>query len=279
MSASLVAALLALSAAVAWGSGDFTSGLATRRVGAFYTLLISFAVGLIGVVALVAITSESLPAPIDLIWGATASLLGTTGFVFMLRGFAIGRMSIVAPVSAVLAAAIPVLITAFFEGLPGYVQLLGFALAFVSIWLLSQREQDEDRPAGIGLALLAGLGFGLFFVALDQISEGAVFWPLVAGRTAACTVLVIFALVTGRKLIPTAAPWGLLVLAGVLDVGGNFFFLTAVQTGRLDIAAVLVSLYPAVTVLLAMVIAKERMTRVQAISVALAVVAIALITI
>lgn len=279
MSAPIIAALFALSAAVAWGTGDFTSGLATRRVGPFYTLLLSFVVGLIGVTTLALVTMEQLPAPIDLAWGATASLLGTTGFVFMLRGFAIGRMSIVAPVSAVLAAAIPVLITAFFEGLPGYVQLLGFALAFVSIWLLSQREQDEGRPAGIGLALLAGLGFGLFFVALDQISEGAVFWPLVAGRLAACIALVVFALATRRKLIPAAAPWGLLVAAGVLDVAGNFFFLSAVQTGRLDIASVLVSLYPAVTVLLAMLIVKERMTRVQAFSVALAVLAIALITV
>ncbi len=279
MGAPFIAALFALSAAVAWGTGDFTSGLATRRIGPFHTLLISFAVGLLGVMTLALVTFEKLPAPVDLAWGAAASLLGTTGFVFMLRGFAIGRMSIVAPVSAVLAAAIPVLITAFFEGLPGYIQLLGFALAFVSIWLLSQREQDEGRPAGIGLALLAGFGFGLFFVALDQISEGAVFWPLVAGRLAACTVLAGFAIATRRRLIPAAAPWGLLVLAGGLDVGGNFFFLSAVQTGRLDIAAVLVSLYPAVTVLLAMLIVKEKMTRVQAISVAMAIVAIALITI
>ncbi len=279
MGATFIAALFALSAAVAWGTGDFTSGLAARRIGPFYTLLISFAVGLLGVVTLALVTFEKVPAPADLAWGALASLLGTGGFVFMLRGFAIGRMSIVAPVSAVLAAAIPVIITAFFEGLPGSVQLLGFALAFVSIWLLSQRGQDEGRPAGIGLALLAGFGFGLFFTALDQISEGAVFWPLVAGRLASCTALAGFAVATRRKLIPAAAPWGLLVLAGVLDVGGNFFFLSAVQTGRLDIAAVLVSLYPAVTVLLAMLIVKEQMTRVQAFSVAIAVLAIALITV
>jgi drug/metabolite transporter (DMT)-like permease len=188
-------------------------------------------------------------------------------------------MSIVAPLSAVLAAGIPVLLSAFLEGLPQLPHLLGFGVAFVSIALLSSQKDGEAGPAGIGLAMLAGLGFGAFFTALDQISDGAVFWPLVAGRLVSVAVMSVFALSTRRALTSSSPPLGLLALAGVLDVAGNYFFLLAVQTGRLDVAAVLVSLYPAVTAFLAMLIAHERLSRLQAVGAALAVVAIALITV
>jgi drug/metabolite transporter (DMT)-like permease len=278
MTASVLAALFALTAALAWGSGDFTGGLNARRVGALKALLLSYFFGLSGLTIVALARAEPLPSDSDLIWGAVAGLLGMAGFLFMLRGFAAGRMSIVAPVSAVLAAGVPVVFTALSAGLPAPLKLLGFGLAFASIWLLSGQYGDEQRPAGVGLAILAGLGFGAFFTALDQIGDGAVFWPLVAGRLAAVVLMAGYALSTRRPLIPQGAQWGLLALAGVLDVTGNYFFLLAVQTGRLDIASVLVSLYPAVTVLLAMLIAKEHMTRLQAGGVALAVLAIALIT-
>jgi drug/metabolite transporter (DMT)-like permease len=129
------------------------------------------------------------------------------------------------------------------------------------------------------MALLAGVGFGGFFTALDQVSESAIFWPLAAGRLAACGLMVAFAFSTRRSLMPQAPPLALLGLLGLLDVGGNLFFLLAVQTGRLDVAAVLASLYPAVTAVLAWWIAKEQMTRLQAIGAVIAVLAIALITV
>jgi drug/metabolite transporter (DMT)-like permease len=215
----------------------------------------------------------------DLLWGAVAGLAGTAGLGFLLRGFATGRMGIVAPVSAVLATAIPVIFAGLTEGLPRQLQLLGFGLALVGIWLLSRPEPLGGRPAGLGMALLAGLGFGSFFTALSQIGETAVFWPLVAGRLAACTLLVALALATRRPVVPPHAPLGLLVLVGLLDVAGNLFFLLAVQGGRLDVAAVLGSLYPAVTVILARLIVKEHMARLQVVGVVAAVLAIVLITI
>jgi drug/metabolite transporter (DMT)-like permease len=196
-----------------------------------------------------------------------------------MQGFVTGRMGIVAPVSAVLAAAIPVVLTAFAEGLPRQLQLLGFGLALTSIWLLSRPERLSGRPAGLGMALLAGLGFSGFFVALDQISEGALFWPLVAGRIAACTAMAAVALSTRRPLIPSPFPLALLVLAGILDVAGNLFFLLAMQLGRMDVTAVLGSLYPAVTAILAWLLTKEHMARLQMIGVVMAVLAIVMITI
>jgi drug/metabolite transporter (DMT)-like permease len=272
------AALFALSAAMAWGSGDFTNGLAARRIGPLHSVLISYTVGLLVLVIVALARLEKLPPFADLMWGALAGLLGMIGLAFLLRGFATGRMGIVAPVSAVLATAIPVVFTAFIKGLPSELQLLGFGLALVSIWLLSRPEQFGGRPAGLGMALLAGLGFGGFFTALGQVGPSAVFWPLIAGRVSSCTLMVAFALSTRRPVIPALSPLGLLTLAGVLDVGGNLFFLLATQSGRLDVASVLGSLYPAVTAILASLVSREHMARLQVIGVAVAVLAIVLIT-
>jgi drug/metabolite transporter (DMT)-like permease len=278
MNSAFLTAFLALFAATAWGSGDFTGGLAARRVGAFHTVFISYIVGLVALVIVALARMERLPPASDLMWGALAGLFGMVGLGFLFRGFALGRMGVVAPVSAVLAAGIPVIFTALTEGLPRELQLLGFGSALTSIWLLSRPEQLSGRPEGVSMALLAGLGFGGFFTALGQVGESAVFWPLVAGRLATCALMVAFALSTRRPIIPPFSPLWLLALAGVLDVGGNLFFLLAIQSGRLDIAAVLGSLYPAVTAILARLIAGELMTRLQTIGVAVAVLAIVLIT-
>jgi drug/metabolite transporter (DMT)-like permease len=279
MDPSFLTALFALFAAAAWGSGDFTSGLGARRVGPFHTVLVSYTVGLLALVILALARLEELSPPSDLAWGALAGLSGMIGLGFLLRGFTAGRMGIVAPVSSVLAAAIPVIFAALTEGLPQERQLLGFGLALASIWMLSRPEPLGGRPTGLGMALLAGLGFGFFFTALDQVGEHAVFWPLVAGRLAACALMVAFALSTQRPVIPSSLPFGLLALAGTLDIGGNLFFLLAVQGGRLDVAAVLGSLYPAVTAILARLIAGEQMVRLQVTGVAIAVLAIMMITI
>lgn len=271
--------LFALSAAVAWGSGDFTSGLVSRRVGPFHTVFIAYTVGLLALVVVALVRREPLPSASDLIWGALAGISGMVGLGFLMRGFVTGRMGIVAPVSAVLAAAIPVVFTALTQGLPKQLQLLGFAFAIVSIWMLSRPQRFEDRPAGLGMALLAGLGFGGFFIALGQVSENAVFWPLVAGRLAACSLMAGLAISTHRPILPAGLPLRLLTLAGILDVAGNLFFLLAMQLGRMDVTAVLGSLYPAVTAILAWLFTREHMARLQVIGVAVAVLAIVMITV
>jgi uncharacterized membrane protein len=271
--------LFALCAAAAWGTGDFTGGVVARRVGTFHSMLIPYVISFIILASTAMIRGEPFSQPADLLWGALAGILVMAGYACLLRGFASGRMGIVAPVSGVLATAIPVVFAAFTEGLPRALQLLGFGLALVSIWMLSRPETFGSRPAGLGMALLAGVGFGGFFTALDQVSESAIFWPLAAGRLTSCVLMVAFAFSTRRSLLPQHPPLALLGLLGLLDVGGNLFFLLAVQTGRLDIAAVLASLYPAVTAVLAWLIMKEQMTRLQVIGAVVAVLAIALITI
>ena len=278
MDSAFLTAIFALCAAATWGSGDFSGGMASRRAGPFHTVLLSYAAGLFALVIVALARREPLPVPADLLWGGVAGLSGMAGLGFLMRGFAAGRMGIVAPVSAVLATTIPVVITAFAEGLPGSLQMAGFVLALAGIWLLSRPEPLGGRPAGLGMALAAGVGFAGFFTALSQVSETAVFWPLVAGRLGACVLLAAIALATRRPLVPPQAPLPLLSLAGLLDVSGNLFFLLALQSGRLDVAAVLGSLYPAVTALLAWLIARERLAPPQVAGVAAAVLAIVLIT-
>lgn len=247
------------------------AGLVSRRVGAFQAVLITYSVGLVGFLALALGRSEPLPPTSDLLWGGLAGLCGMLGVGFLFRGFATGRMGIVAPVSALFGTIIPVVFAALTSGLPAQLQLAGFGLAFVSIWLIS-------RPEQLGGARPAGLGFGGFFTALGQVSHAAVFWPLVSGRFSACLVMLLFALATKRSVLPPIAPLRLLLAAGVLDAAGNFFFLLSVQTGRLDVAAVLGSLYPAITAILAWLISHEKLARLQVIGVTLAIAAIILIT-
>lgn len=278
MAESLLSAVFALCAATCWGSGDFSGGVATRRMGAFRAVLFSYSVGLVALVVVALARAEPFPPPIDLAWGAAAGLAGMVGIGSLFRGFAAGRMGIVAPVSAVLGTAIPVIFNALTRGLPGPLQLAGFAVGLLALWLISRPEHMSGRPAGLGHAILAGVGFAGFFIGLDQIGKGAVFWPLAAGRVACCAVLIVFALFTRRSLSLRDAPVRLLLLVGILDVAGNLFFLLATQSGRLDSTVVLSSLYPAVTTILAWLILKEHMTRLHVVGVVAAMLAIGLIT-
>jgi uncharacterized membrane protein len=269
---------LALTAATCWGSADFTGGLAARRTGPYRSVLVSYSVGLVLLAVLAIARGEALTTPADLAWGALSGISGMLGLVFLFTGFASGRMGIIAPVSAVLATAIPVIFNAFTEGLPDNLILTGFVVALLGIWLLSRPERLGIRPAGLGMAVAAGAGFGAFFISLDQVGGNAVFWPLVAGRIAACATLAAFVMVTRQPMQLRQVPLKLLMLAGLLDVTGNLLFLLAVQNGRLDVAAVLGSLYPAVTAILARVTIKEQMTRLQLVGVSAAMLAIVLIT-
>jgi len=243
----------------------------------FGVITVSYAVGLALLVALALARSEPIPKGSDLVWGAAAGLAGVTGLTAQYRALAVGRMGIVAPVAAVLGTTIPVLFAAISEGLPGAGQLAGFALAIAGVWIIARPEVSGGRPDGLGLAVLAGLGFGAFFILIDQVSEGAVFWPLVAARGMSFVVLALIVMANSVAWRPDRSALPLVIVAGVLDVGGNTFFLLAAQAGRLDVASVMSSLYPMVTVLLARLVLQEHVTRLQTAGIAAAVAAIPLI--
>jgi len=187
-------------------------------------------------------------------------------------------MGIAAPVSAVLTASLPVLFSALTQGLPSLLQLGGFVLALLAIALISRPERTKGRPEGIGLALLAGCGFGCFFILISRVSPSATFWPLAMARFTSVFFLLIVVRIRQQPVLPKMTVAPLVLLAGVLDAMRNAFFVLAAHTGRLDIAAVLSSLYPAATVLLAAILLRERVTRVQAVGILLALIAIPLIS-
>lgn len=267
-----------LLSALTWGAGDFSGGVASKRTGVYAVIIASQLVGLFFLIGLALVFDKATPSAEDLMWGAAAGAAGAVGLLALYRGLASGRMGLVAPLSAVLAAALPVIVGAFTQGLPDVFQFIGFGFALAGVWLLSRPEGALNFHLNeLTLPVMAGVGFGLFFIFMDRANERTVFWPIVAARVASVLLMTLTARVNGQPLWPERAHLPLIALAGLLDAGGNAFFTLATQTGRLDVASVLSSLYPASTVALAWVILKERLTRPQWLGVAAALIAIVLI--
>jgi drug/metabolite transporter (DMT)-like permease len=292
----IAAVVFGLTSALAWGAGDFSGGLATKRAPVFTVLAIGHGFGLLLLIGVALLWSEAFPGTTDLAWGLAAGLSGAIGLASLYQALAIGRMGLVAPVSSVVGAALPVLFGALIEGLPGALTIAGFGLALLGIWLVAGVGGATGGRAGLGLAVLAGCGFGVLFILLDRVSEGAVFWPLAAARCGSfALVLLILFIRRGfhnqepRTENQPSAPSSrfsvlgspvliAMLLAGALDVAGNVFFVLATQSGRLDIAAIFSSMYPAATVLLAALLLGERVSRPQLAGIGAVLAAVVLIT-
>lgn len=266
--------------AATWGAADFIGGLASKRTSPYRVLFLAELAGVIPFLILALVTREAIPAPSDLLWAGLASLLGLAGLVFLYRALAGGQMTIAAPVSALFSALIPVVFAFFTEGLPSTTTLIGFGLAFLAVWLISQTEGMKLRfsLSDLRLPLISGLFFGLYFITIHQATLNAFFWPLVSARSTGLVVLGFIALLSRQPALPPRSLWGIVILNGILDISGNAFYVLAARTGRLDVAAVLGALYPASTVLLAWILLKERISPVQTIGILFAFVAIILFT-
>lgn len=273
-------AAFGLAASLCWGSGDFCGGLASRRAKVSSVIVCAYAVGFVLLIALALIWREPFPAPMDLLWGGLAGVAGVLGLLAFYSALARGKMGIAAPVSAVLTAMLPVLFSAVTAGLPGLLQLGGFAVALLAIGLISRPEHSGSggSPEGLGLAVLAGCGFGCFFILISRVSPGATFWPLAMARLTAVCFLLISMRRQRQPIMPGMAVAPLVLLTGILDAVGNAFFVLAAHSGRLDVAAILSSLYPAATVLLAAFVLRERVTRIQGIGILFVLVAIPMIS-
>jgi drug/metabolite transporter (DMT)-like permease len=278
----LAAALLGLASAATWGAGDFSGGLAARRSPLLGVLALGQGAGVALITGLALLTREARPPPAALGWALAAGVAGAVGLAALYRGLAVGRMAVVAPVSAVLSAAVPVAWGALAEGAPPAAKLLGFALALAGISLVARGGGGGDAPgdarAGLRLALVAGAGFGGFLVFMHLGAEGGTFWPLAVARGTAFLLVLGVALTRGgARWVPARAALPLVLLSGALDAGGNALFVLASQAGRLDVAAVTSSMYPASTVLLAAALLRERISRSQGAGIAAVLGAIALI--
>lgn len=265
-----------------WGAADFTGGLASRRTGAYRTVLYGEIVGLFFILFAVGVTGETRPAWSALGLAGAAGAIGTTGLLMLYHALTIGKMSIATPVSALMAAAIPVLAGTLMEGFPGWLTFLGFGLSLAAIWLISREEgNDSHILVHIGelrLPLLAGIGFGTYFILMHRAAQSATFWPMLASRSGGAILMLLYMTLRRESWRVTGGAWPYIVLNSLLDAGGNAMYLLAAQGGRMDVAAVLSSLYPAGTVLLAALLLRERVARSQAIGILLALLAIVFLT-
>jgi drug/metabolite transporter (DMT)-like permease len=249
-----------LAAVLAWGTSDFLGGYATRRANAFlFTTLVNVG-GLVFVAALAESTHAPFPSTRSVIWVLAGGVSGGASLAIFYRALSSGRMGLTAPVAAVLGAAIPTIFSMFTEGWPGPGRIAGFLFAACGLWLIT-RAEDGSTPEGVGLAMLAGIGFAGFYLCVRQAGDAPALWVASFTRIGGllATGAIVLAQCRLREITPAGVRWA--VVTGCVDSLGTVLFVRASQSGRLDEAVVLSSLYPAITVLLARLFLKEHFTR------------------
>ena len=269
-----------MTSAIVWGGGDFLGGMATRRIHQFQVVVLAALSGAAIFLPFAILLGEPVPSPLSLAWSAAAGVSGAVGVAAFYQALSTGPSAMVAPTAAVVGAAVPVLVAGVLEGLPSPSRGVGIALGLAGIWLVSRPAASANRGGRTEsvLAVIAGVGFGGFFVFIAQVEEGLIFGPLVIAKLAAL-VFGAFCLLGWRQPLPRPAGTPLAILAGVLDAGGNLFFLLAQQFTTLAIAAVLSSMYPIATILLSRTVLHERVIRQQALGVGLCLAAVILVAI
>ena len=279
----MLSILYGIASALSWGAGDFAGGLSSRKVGAYRAVFYADFFGLFLLLAAYFIYPEILPASRVLWVSAIGGMFGTIGLLVLYYSLTKGQMSIAAPVSALFAAVLPVIVGSITEGLPGPFQFIGFILALAAVWLISQGNGSFHigRLSDLRLPILAGLGFGCYFIFLHNATQDttSILWPMIISRIAGTLLVLTFVLIRREPLGVPHAAWGVVLINATLDLFGNFFYILASKAGRLDIAAVLSSLYPGATVILAWLLLKEKISRWQIAGILLALGAIALFTV
>lgn len=267
-----------LLSAASWGAADFGGGLTSRRAPLLGVTLFMQLVGMIVVLGLWVAVGQAVPGPADVAWSALAGVIGAIGIAALYQALAVGKMSVVAPVTGVLGAIIPVVVGIASQGWPPPLVVVGIALALVAVVLVSVvADSGHIGPSGLPYAILAGLGIGLFSIVISQVTDGLLFGPLFVVRLVEVVVFTVVIALARRPWRLSRATWGPVIVVGALDMGGNAFFIAAIQTGALAIAGVLGSLYPVITVVLAAFVLRERIGGVHAVGIGAAALAIALI--
>jgi uncharacterized membrane protein len=277
-----VTVVLGLAAAILYGIGDFAGGIASRRTGAITVLLWSYPVGAL----LMTLLLPLFPGHVDgrvVLFGILGGAAGEVGVVLMYSLMTVAPINVISPITAVLAAIVPVLVGVVIGERPQATAWIGIALGLAAVVLVSRTSEDNPHgrmsAAVIALALVSGLGFGLYFVFLARAGDDSGLWPLVISRFASAAMVVPLAAARSAFRVVRGRLLAIVVLGGACDAGANMAFLLAARDGLLSLASVLTALYPAVTVLLAVGLLHEHTSRVQRAGLALAAGAIVLITV
>jgi drug/metabolite transporter (DMT)-like permease len=275
----LVALVFASTSAVLWGTADFAGGKASQRANALAVAVLSQAAGLPVLAIIVVAVGGPLLSTTDLAWSAAAGVAGLTGLALFYRALAGGAMAVVAPITGVTAAALPLVTGLIVDVTPPPLALLGAALAVVAIALVSLGPSSGRGAVTawtVVSAILSGALFGLFFVLVAQTSTASGMWPLVGTRLGSLTVGAALLVTTRTAPRLGRGPMRWVVAAGTLDVTANALFLAASQHGPLSLVAPVAALYPAATVLLALVVERERVRPIQLAGLGLAAAALVL---
>lgn len=269
-----------------YGISDFVGGVASRRVAALRVVLVSYPVAMVLLSILAFVVGGHVTTP-AVVWGALCGISQAFGVWWFYAALGSGPMSLVSPLTAILVAGVPVAAGVALGERPNPLAYAGIALALIAVVLVSREVRDDDPDVSIPqhrfttkvawLTVGAGLAFGLNFVLIDQAPTDARLWPLVFARISASVLVLGIAVVTRSVAVPRGVPLRLALLAGVLDTIANVAMLLALQASMLSLAGVLISLYPAGTVALALLVLKERVTRWQIAGMVLALAAVGLI--
>jgi drug/metabolite transporter (DMT)-like permease len=261
----MAAIALGFASAVAWGFADFLGGLKSRTLQLLTVLFLSQAAGLVAVAVWAAARGEGPPAEV-IPWAVSNGIAGSVGLAAFYRGLAVGAMGVVAPISAS-AAAIPVAVGVIGGERPAALQIAGIAVAIAGVAAASYEPPAEERGArtatGVGYALVAAVGFGIFFVGLDEGSNHDLVWTLVIGRSLSTGMLAVAALAARPSFEMSGRDLNAVLAVGVLDMGANALFAAGSTLGLVSVVAVLGSLYPVTTLVLARFLLGERLHRIQ----------------
>jgi len=279
------AAGLGLLSATTWGGSDFVGGVGARRAPALLIVASGHIVSLFLLLALCRATGIAIPGSSFLLYAALGGFEGSLALAVFYRALAMGAMGLTAALTGLLTALVPVAFSILHDGLPTPLTAIGLAMGLAAIWLITRTSSPKGTdtaapstpPAALVLGALAGIGFGTQLILFKMASGGGILWAMTSARAAgvAALILVIAAM-------PPKAPWRGFwltgILAGMLDTLGNLFYIQATRFGRLDVAAVVCSLYPGGTILLAAIVLRERPARRQIAGIAVALAAVALLS-
>jgi len=267
---------LAVLASITYGAADFLGGLATKRSPLFSVVIFSQLSGLILVLLGLPFLPRSSPTAIDFAWGSAAGLAGGIGVALLYRALAVGVMSVVAPVTAICAVIIPLIVGVGLGERPTTRAMIGIVIAILAIILVSQTG-EERATTGVSIAIASGIAIGIFLVFLGRTGTSAGLWPLIAARSVSVSFFTIAGLVGRQKLMPRRESMLIVICGGAVDMIANILYLIAVRIGLLSIVATLTSLYPTSTIVLARIVLHERLRALQQVGVLCAAIAIVLI--
>ncbi|MGJ6125578.1 EamA family transporter [Mycolicibacterium sp. Y3] len=278
----MIGVVLALVSAAGYGVSDFVGGIASRRVAALRVVIVSYPLAMVLLSLLALFVDGHVTGP-AVWWGLLCGFCQAFGVWWFYAALGSGPISVVSPLTAILVAGVPVGFGVLMGERPSAVALAGIAVALVAVVLVSRGVSDEDvtehrfTTKVAWLTVGSGLAFGLNFVVINEAPHDAGLWPLVFARIAASVMVVLIALVAGQLRVPTGVPLWLALSAGVLDTVANIAMLWALQNSLLSLTGVLISLYPAGTVALALLVLKEKVTRWQVVGMVAALAAVAMI--